>query len=72
MDNNSFIFQLITFVLVIIILLSLNSCSAKKWNNGVCPNCHEYYELYAVKQNINYYRCPNCGQKVGRIIIFGG
>jgi PHP family Zn ribbon phosphoesterase len=62
--------SLITIILSIVVIITLifgvNACSAPKWNDGVCPDCHVRYELRGVSKHLKYYVCPECGQEVER------
>lgn len=49
-----------------LLMLGSNSCTADKWNNGICTDCNIKYELCGVSNAMKYYSCPNCGQEVGR------
>ena len=61
---------LVTIIIAIVIFLLLmfgtNSCSASKWNDGICPNCKVRYELRGASNGLKYYSCPNCGEEVKR------
>lgn len=56
----------VLFGICILLVISVNSCHASDWNNGICPNCEVRYELRGVSQGFKYYACPNCGKEVGR------
>jgi hypothetical protein len=44
-----------------------NFISDNTWNNGICIQCKERYELRGVSQHgLKYYSCPECGQEVQR------
>jgi hypothetical protein len=57
---------LITVVLVMAFMFGFNSCTATKWNDGVCPNCNVEYELAGVYDSRRYYTCPTCHSEVSR------
>lgn len=67
-DKDWFPLIAIPFIALLIILGS-NACTAKEWNDGVCPDCHVRYELRGVYKGTHYYACPDCGNEVDR---FGG
>lgn len=54
-------------VIVILIAVCTNSCSASEWNNGICPKCEVRYELRGVSRVFKYYACPQCGNEVERL-----
>lgn len=56
----------ICIVLVVLIAIGFNTCTASKWNGGECPDCHKDYELRAVNDGFRYYACPDCGEEVTR------
>lgn len=58
--------MLICFVLVIVIAIGYNTCTASEWNDGVCPQCETRYELRGVSKYMKYYSCPKCGNEVSR------
>ena len=58
---------IIPIVLCIFIILTYNACTAEKWNNGNCPDCHTRYELRGVYNGAYYYACPQCGNEVTRL-----
>lgn len=53
-------------VLVVLLMVGTNSCSADTWNNGICSDCEVRYELRAASRGLKYYACPECGQEVRR------
>ena len=57
---------IICVALVIFIMIGFNTCTASRWNDGECPDCHEDYELRAVYSGMRYYACPDCGKEVSR------
>lgn len=69
MDTDTKFFWLEMFSLIVIIILiivGVNSCSASNWNDGICPKCEIRYELRGASQGLKYYACPNCGNEVSR------
>lgn len=58
--------MLIYTFLFLAIIFFINSCSASKWNNGLCPECEIRYELRGVSKGLKYYTCPKCGQEASR------
>lgn len=58
--------MLIYTFLFLAIIFFINSCSASKWNNGLCSECEIRYELRGVSKGLKYYTCPKCGQEVSR------
>lgn len=58
--------MIICFVLIFAIMLGFNTCTASKWNDGVCPKCETRYELRGVSKHLKYYACPTCGNEVSR------
>lgn len=65
-SDGSWFTVIICFVLVFAIMLGVNSCSAKTWNDGICPHCEVRYELRGASKGLKYYACPECGQEVER------
>jgi PHP family Zn ribbon phosphoesterase len=67
-NNNSHLLASIAIILIcigmfILLMLGTNSCSASKWNDGICPDCETKYELRAANDG---YACPDCGNEVKR------
>lgn len=60
---------IICFSLVFLLMFGANACTAKEWNDGVCPDCNVRYEPYGVYDGRHYYACPECGNEVSR---YGG
>ena len=56
----------LVFVLLVVMMKGLNSCTADIWNDGVCPHCEVRYELRGVSKGLKYYACPECGLEVSR------
>lgn len=52
--------------LCLVMMVSVNSCSASIWNDGFCSKCETRYELQAASNGLKYYACPSCGQEVAR------
>ena len=65
-NNGGCLGPIICVALAIALILGLNSCTAKTWNNGVCAICEVRYELRGVSRGMKYYACPECGQEVHR------
>lgn len=59
----------ICVVLMFLVMLGVNACSATEWNDGYCPDCNVKYELCAAYEGLRYYACPECGNEVER---YGG
>lgn len=59
---------IICVILICAIAFGTNACSARDWNDGICPRCHVRYELRSVYRGLRYYACPNCGQEVERYL----
>lgn len=62
---------MIAFVIGLLIPIAwcfgFNAVSADRWNDGMCPDCGERYELRAVTRDYRkYYSCPVCGEEVTR------
>jgi PHP family Zn ribbon phosphoesterase len=57
---------IIMIALFVVIIFGVNTCSASKWNDGICPKCNERYELCAVYKGLKYYACPECGEEIER------
>ena len=69
--NNSetaanWIIVIICLILIFAIVIGFNSCSAKTWNDGVCPDCEVRYELRGASRGLKYYACPECGREIQR------
>ena len=60
---------IIIFAITILLILGANACTAKEWNDGICPDCKTRYELRGVYKGTHYYACPDCGNEVSR---YGG
>lgn len=60
---------ILCIVLAFLLVFASNACTAKEWNDGVCPDCNTRYELRGVYKGTRYYACPDCGNEVDR---FGG
>lgn len=58
--------MLICIVLIIVIAIGYNTCTASEWNDGECPKCHQTYVLRGVHDGVRYYSCPKCGNEVSR------
>lgn len=56
----------ICIVLIFLMVIGVNSCSASTWNDGICPDCEVRYELRGASRGLKYYSCPECGQEVER------
>jgi hypothetical protein len=64
-DNNGSLYGLILCVIILTLMpIFPNSCSASEWNNGVCPDCEVRYELSGASRGLKYYSCPQCGNEV--------
>ena len=57
---------IIAIALIFALVFGVNSCSASAWNDGICPDCGERYELRGASKGLKYYACPECGQEVER------
>ena len=57
---------IIAIVIILLLIFGTNSCSASKWNEGICPDCEVRYELRGASQGLKYYSCPECGNEVNR------
>lgn len=64
--GSSLLSLVLCIVLLFIIMIGVNSCSADTWNNGICPKCEVRYELRGVSKGLKYYSCPSCGLEVSR------
>ena len=67
--DTELLIAIIGLVLCVLFLFASNACTAKEWNDGMCPDCKVCYELRCVYRGIHYYACPGCGNEVER---FGG
>ena len=56
----------ICVILILLLIFGTNSCSASKWNDGICPDCEARYELRGASNGLKYYSCPDCGEEVER------
>ena len=68
-DDNpitNIIIMVICIAAVFLLVFGMNSCSASKWNDGICPDCEVRYELRGASQGLKYYSCPECGAEVER------
>lgn len=65
-DGSSWLTIIICLVLVFVLMIGVNSCSAETWNDGICPDCGVRYELRGASRGLKYYACPECGQEVER------
>ena len=64
------IWNLIAIMAIVFILFfATEACTAKEWNDGMCPDCNTRYELRGVYKGTHYYACPDCGNEVSK---FGG
>lgn len=61
---------LILFIIGILSILWFNSCTDETWNDGICPECNIEYKLRGSRNNLNYYICPQCDQKVTRVFTW--
>jgi hypothetical protein len=69
-SSNNAVWQLILIIFIaFLLILGSNACTAKEWNDGVCPDCNVRYELRGVYKGTHYYACPGCGNEVDR---YGG
>lgn len=67
--DTDLLIAVIGLVLCVLFLFGSNACTAKEWNDGVCPDCNTRYELRGVYKGTHYYACPGCGNEVDR---YGG
>lgn len=69
-DNSGLWTSAVTFLVGLavcfLIVAGTNSCSADKWDDGICPKCNIEYELKGVGNMLKYYQCPKCGEEVKR------
>ena len=65
-NNTSWWEFVIIFAIACLLTFGFNACSSSEWNGGVCPDCHERYELRGVSRYVKYYSCPECGNEVER------
>lgn len=67
MNNDGSLWSIaVCMILIVLIILGTNSCSATDWNSGKCPNCETRYELRGASRGLKYYACPSCGKEVER------
>jgi hypothetical protein len=67
--DTDLLIAIIGLVLCVLFLFGSNACTAKEWNDGICPDCNTRYELRGVYKGTHYYACPGCGNEVDR---YGG
>jgi hypothetical protein len=65
-NRNIIIVAMSCIILFILLVFYTDISSSSTWNKGVCPSCHERYELRGVSQGLKYYACPKCGKEVQR------
>lgn len=66
------VFSVITIVMVIGITIGcveilsriVSEYDIEKWNNGICSECGDRYELFAVSYGKHTYICPNCKHEI--------
>ena len=57
---------IMVFVIALVMIFGVNSCTKETWNDGYCNKCEVRYELKCVYKGLKYYSCPECGNEVHR------
>ena len=67
MQTRLMIAFVIGLMIMIVWYIGFNAITAGEWNDGICSDCGERYELCAVTRDYRkYYSCPVCGKEVTR------
>lgn len=61
---------IITVILVVAFIFNAATLDDRRWNDGVCPDCGEHWELirevpaHGANESAEIWQCPNCHKTI--------